>query len=337
MKGIICNQPGLFLIKDMPSPEKNKGQALLRIKKVGVCGTDYHAFRGQQAYFTYPRILGHELAAEILEIDRNEDDLKPGDIVTVLPYLSCHQCYACRNGKPNCCANLQVLGVHTDGGMREVISVPVELLVPARGLSPRAMAVVEPLAIGAHALNRSPLKEGDFALVMGCGPIGLGIMAQAALRGAKVIALDTNQQRLDYARQAFGIAHAVLANGNALEQVSELTGGDLAAVVFDATGNRRALEAGPDYMAAGGSYVLVGLSNGPLQFEHPKIHAKETSILCSRNATRSDFEQVIGMLREGNFPLESYITHEVDSREMIAHFEQWMAPGSGVIKAIVNF
>jgi len=324
-------------LKEKAAPLREKGHALLRIKKVGVCGTDYHAFKGQQAFFSYPRIFGHELAAEILEIETNDGNLLPGDDVAVLPYMSCRHCYACLSGKPNCCTNIQVLGVHTDGGMQEQITLPAEFLIPARGLRGNEIAVIEPLAIGAHAIRRSGLQTGTTVLVMGCGPIGLGILVQAQIMGASVIAMDTNQDRLDYAKKAFGIKQTVLADENAVQEVRDYTGGDLAGTVFDATGNRKALEAGPDYMAAGGSYVLVGLSKGVLQFEHPKIHAKESSILCSRNATREDFELVIRILKEGKFPTESYITHEVSYNNMIAHFNQWLDPGSGVIKAIVNF
>lgn len=337
MKYIICEKPGTFLLKDKNPPLKIQGEALLKIKKVGICGTDLHAYAGRQPFFTYPRILGHELAAEVVAIAPNTRELKPGDMVVVMPYVGCKTCYACRNGKTNCCTNIKVLGVHTDGGMQELISVPVDLLLPAKGLASNAIAIVEPLAIGAHAIRRAQLQKGETIVVVGCGPIGIGILSLSKLMGVSVIAIDTNQGRLNYAQEKFGIENIVLGGSGAVEAVRKITGGDMAAAVFDATGNRLALESGTDFMAHGGRYVLVGLSKGILEFEHPKLHAKETSLLCSRNATMEDFEQVIGILGKGRFPLNAYITHEVNFKDMIAHFDSWADPASGVMKALVSF
>ncbi len=337
MNYIVCEKPGLLRIRDKPPPVRSPGEALLRIKKVGICGTDLHAYGGRQAFFSYPRILGHELAAEILQIEPNDKNLREGDKVVVMPYVSCHLCFACRSGKPNCCTGIQVLGVHTDGGMQAQISVPVSLLIPAPGLSTNAMAIVEPLAIGAHALRRAQLQKGESIVVAGCGPIGAGIIIQAQNLGARVIAVDTSNARLEYARNHFGAEHIVLGGEGATEKIRELTAGDMAAVVCDATGNKAALESGPAFMAHGGRYVLVGLSIGELVFKHPELHAKETTLLCSRNATQLDFENVISLLQSGQFPLNSYITHEVNYGEVPACFESWLDPENGVIKAIVNF
>ncbi len=337
MKYIVCQQPGTFLMKEKPAPQKTPGEALVRVKKVGICGTDLHAYAGNQAFFSYPRILGHELAAEILEIETNPLGLKAGDRVVVMPYISCHACAACRTGKTNCCRNIRVLGVHTDGGMQEIISVPVALLLPATGLSEDEMAIVEPLAIGAHAIQRAGLQEGETVVVIGCGPIGIGIMKLAQLAGATVIAIDRDSNRLAYAREEVGADQGVLAGPDAIQRVADLSGGDMAAVVFDATGNKGALESGVQYIAHGGRYVLVGLSKGDLVFNHPMIHAREASILCSRNATREDFMQVIALLRRGEFPTGTYITHRVAFEEMIAQFDRWQDTESGVIKALVTF
>lgn len=337
MKYLVCEQPGDFQLKEKSPPAKVPGEALLRIRKVGICGTDLHAYQGRQPYFTYPRILGHELAAEILEIEPNERQLSPGDRVVVMPYISCMQCYACRQGKTNCCSAIKVLGVHTDGGMQEQLSVPINLLLPARGLTYNQISVTEPLAIGAHAIRRSQLQKGETLLVMGCGPIGASILVMARNLGARVIAMDTNPLRLAYAREVLGIEHVIRAGDQAVAEVMEITGGDMAAVVADASGNTKALESGPEYMAYGGRYVLVGLSKGELVFKHPEIHAKETSLLCSRNATAEDFNQVLSILQSGAFPLESYITHEVSYNEMIRHFDGWLDPSGGVMKAVVSF
>ena len=337
MKYIVCEKPGQFLLKEKEAPIRKQGEALVKIRQVGICGTDLHAYQGNQAFFTYPRILGHELAVEVLEIEDNPKKIKPGDHVVVMPYLSCNQCIACRNGKTNCCTSLKVLGIHTDGGMQELLNVPIELLVPAKNLSDVEMALVEPLAIGAHSVKRASLTNGDTVVVIGCGPIGIGIMKLAQLEGAIVIAVDTNAQRLDFVKNEIGIAHTVLSGTGVQDEIKSITNGDLAQVVFDATGHKGALESGPSFMAHGGSYVLVGLSKGDLTFHHPAIHAKEATIRCSRNATMVDFEQVISMLQKGDFPVQAYVTHQVHFGEMIKNFDRWLEASSGVIKAMVAF
>lgn len=337
MKYIVCEKPGEFILKEKNEPIKVKGEAILRVKKVGICGTDLHAYSGNQAFFTYPRILGHELASEVVEIEENEKGIKPGDNVVIMPYISCNKCIACRNGKTNCCTKMRVLGVHTDGGMQEKISVPIDLLIQAPNLNDDAMAIVEPLAIGAHAIRRAQLKPGETIVVVGCGPIGIGIMKLAQIAGAKVIAIDVNQGRLDYAKNKIGVDHVVLAGDGAVEKVMDITNNDLATAVFDASGHKGALEFGHKFMSHGGRYVLVGLSKGEIVFEHPAIHAKETTLMCSRNATLEDFNHVISVLEDGNFPISSFITHNVDFGDMIANFDSWLDPDNGVIKATVDF
>lgn len=335
MKYIVCEKPREFLLKEKEAPVRKENEALLQINKVGICGTDLHAYAGNQAYFEYPKILGHELASQVMDIGENDKSIKIGDKVVVMPYVSCGVCFACNKGKTNCCENITVLGVHADGGMQEQISVPIDVLLPANHLSDDQMAIVEPLAIGAHAIRRSGIVPDETVAVVGCGPIGIGIMKLAQIAGAKVIALDTNTQRLNYAKDKIGVDHVVNAGDNALREVTEITNGDLCAVVFDASGNKNALEACPDYMSHGGRFVLVGLSKGELTYLHPKVHAKEMTLLCSRNATQEDFEHVMSILDQ--FPTSSFITHNVPFIEMIEHFDSWLDPATGVIKAMVNF
>ncbi|MEM6963874.1 MAG: zinc-binding alcohol dehydrogenase family protein [Bacteroidota bacterium] len=337
MKYIVCEQPGEFLIKEKEIPVRKSGEVLLKINQVGICGTDLHAYGGNQAFFTYPRILGHELAAEILEIEANEMKLKRGDKVIIMPYVSCRDCVACRNGKTNCCTNIKVLGVHTDGGMQEIISVPENILIPAGKLSDQEIALVEPLAIGAHALRRAAIQPDETILIIGCGPIGIGMMKLAQIDGAKVIAMDINQDRLAYAKDEIGVDFIVNALDNPLEKIKEITNGDLATAVFDATGSQKALETGIDYMAHGGRFVLVGLSKGNLTYHHPSIHSKETTLMCSRNATVEDFIKVKTALETGLFPTDSFITHKVPFLDMIGQFDSWLKPETGVIKAMVAF
>lgn len=337
MKYIVCEKPGSFKLKEKSNPLKVEGEAILSIKKIGICGTDLHAYKGNQAFFTYPRILGHELAAEVIEIGENNENIKVGDKVIVMPYISCGNCIACRNGKTNCCTNISVLGVHADGGMQEQISVPINLLIPANNLSYEEMAIAEPLAVGAHAVRRAQIQPNEYVVIIGCGPIGIGIMKLAQIAGAKVIAMDIDAGRLNYAKDKFGVDHTVIAGESAADIIAQLTKGEMATAVIDATGNKEALEKGINYMAYGGRYILVGLSKGKIEFEHPAIHAKETTIICSRNATLEDFKTVITILEKGEFPVNSYITHKVGFSEMIHQFDNWLDPVNGVIKATVNF
>mgnify|MGYP006151867789 CR=1 FL=1 len=335
MKYIVCQEPGKFVLKEKEAPVRKEDEALLQINKVGICGTDLHAYSGNQAFFTYPRILGHELASEILEIGENKRGLKAGDKVVVMPYVSCEKCIACKNGKTNCCTNITVLGVHGDGGMQEQITVPSNILLPANNLSNDQMAIVEPLAIGAHAVRRATITPGETVAVVGCGPIGIGIMKLAQIAGAKVVAIDMNEQRLEYAKEKIGVEYTVKAGPDAAQAIADLTNGDMCTAVFDASGNKFALEAGPSYMSHGGRFVLVGLSKGDLTYNHPAVHSKEMTLMCSRNATTEDFEHVINILDQ--FPTESFITHNVPFTEMIANFDSWLKPETGVIKATVDF
>lgn len=337
MKYIVCEKPGEFLLKEKDAPIRKPGEALLKITQIGICGTDLHAFAGNQAFFTYPRILGHEIAARVEAIDENDKGLKVGDNVVVIPHLFCGNCVACRQGKTNCCTSLKLYGIHTDGAMQEYFSVPVALLLPAQKLTDGQIALVEPLAIGAHAVRRAQLLAGETIVVLGCGPIGLGLMKFAKLAGTKVIAVDLNQERLDYAKNVMGIDFIVVAGENAISEIGRITNGDMATAVFDCTGHKGAMESGPDYMAHGGRYILVGLYKGSLTFDHPAIHKKETTIICSRNAALEDFEYVVQVLEKGDFPTDSFITHNVDYTEMISNFKSWLDPATGVIKATVNF
>lgn len=335
MKYIVCEQPYNFQIREKDTPKKKSGEALLKVHRFGICGTDLHAYCGNQAFFNYPRILGHELAAEIIEIEPNDHGLRNGDRAIIMPYVSCGTCVACRVGKTNCCTQIKVLGVHVDGGMQEIISVPINLLLPAGNLTLSEMVLVEPLAIGAHAFRRASIKKGENIVVLGCGPIGIGLMKLAQIIGAEVIALDMNDNRLAYVKKEIGVSHAFNVRDKPMEKISEITQGDMATAVFDATGSKKGLESGIDYMSHGGRFVLVGLSKGELTYSHPQIHAKETTLMCSRNATLEDFHFVIDHIKD--FPTSSFITHKVHYSEMISNFESWLQPEAGVVKAMVNF
>jgi 2-desacetyl-2-hydroxyethyl bacteriochlorophyllide A dehydrogenase len=333
MNYIICEQPNQFFLKTKATPVLESGCALLKIKRVGICGTDLHAYKGDQAFFTYPRVLGHELAAEILAIDKS-DELKAGDRVAIIPYINCEECSACIAGKSNCCERLKVYGVHADGGMQEVINFPTRLLIPSNDLSFDEIAIVEPLAIGAHALRRAHVKAEQTIVVLGCGPIGMGIIQLAKVIGATVFAIDVNENRLTAAKEKFEADHIALPSPELFRQTSK---GKLAHVVFDATGNRKAIESGLEYMQHGGTMVIVGLTKGELTFHHPSLHAKETTLMNSRNATREDFEFVLDVLRKKKFNTGAYITSKVSHHSILTEFDSWSAPDSKEIKVVTNW
>lgn len=337
MKGIICEDVGQFVYRqDLAEPQIREGEAIIRIQRVGICGTDLHAYQGNQPYFTYPRVLGHELAGIIEHIGDNPDGLRNGDLVGVIPYLHCSNCQACRSGKTNCCQHMQVLGVHMDGGMRERISVPVSSLFKAEGLTLDQAAMLEPLAIGAHAVQRSGLGAGDQVLVIGAGPIGLGVMALAGYAGATVIAMDVNEERLEFCQAWAKAEHTVNALREPKDRLAKLTDGSFPTYVIDATGNASSMENAFGLVGHGGSLTYVGLVKSAISFNDPDFHAREMTVQGSRNATREDFERVLSAIKAGSVDIGSYITHRSSLEDMISQFDSWLLPESKVIKALVE-
>ncbi len=336
MNALVCTTPGQFDYQQAPKPILKPGNAILKIKQIGICGTDLHAFEGTQPFFSYPRILGHELATEFVEAD-GAPDFRPGEAITFIPYFNCGHCIACRSGKPNCCVRIQVSGVHIDGGMVEYLSVPAYSLVHGDGLGYDELALVEPLAIGAHGVRRAAVQAGEFVLVIGAGPIGLGIMAFARMAGATVISLDLNESRLEFCRQKLGVSHTINAKSpEVTERLRAMTNGDMPTVVIDATGSLRAINQAFAYLAHGGRYVLVGLQKGDISFSHPEFHKREATLMSSRNATRADFEQVIASLKKGLVNPKTFITHRVGFGQVADEFAHWLDPAAGVIKAMVT-
>jgi 2-desacetyl-2-hydroxyethyl bacteriochlorophyllide A dehydrogenase len=336
MKILTCTSPGLLEYGIADMPELLPGNALLKIKRIGICGTDLHAFEGTQPYFSYPRILGHELAGELIDTGGAEG-FEKGEAVTFIPYYNCGDCIACRSAKPNCCTRIQVCGVHTDGGMAEYMQVPTRLLVKSQGLSFDELALVEPLAIGAHGVRRAAVTRGEYVLVMGAGPIGLGVMEFVRLAGGKVIAADMNEQRLLFCHEKLNADFTInVQTEDIVARISQITGGDMPTVVIDATGSQKAINNGFYYLAHGGRYVLVGLQKGELIVSHPEFHKRESTLMSSRNATREDFEQVIQAIKSGQINPATYITHRVAFEEVSDKFESWLNPANGVIKAMVS-
>jgi 2-desacetyl-2-hydroxyethyl bacteriochlorophyllide A dehydrogenase len=336
MKVLTCTTPGIFEYSTGEKPQLLKGQAIIKIKRIGICGTDLHAFEGTQPFFSYPRVLGHELAGELVEFD-DAAGFQVGESVSFIPYFNCGECIACRMGKPNCCARMQVCGVHVNGGMAEYLSVPSYSLLHGEGLSFDELALVEPLAIGAHGVRRAGVEPGEFVLVIGAGPIGLGTMEFARIAGGKVIALDINDQRLQFCKDRLQVEHTVNALApNVTEQLMEITNGDMPTVVIDATGSLKAINNAFQYMAHGARYVLIGLQKGDISFSHPEFHKREGTLMSSRNATRDDFEHVIASMKKGEVDPTTYITHRVVFDSVKDEFESWLNPVNGVIKAMVS-
>ena len=336
MKSLVCVEPNQFELKEAEEPQAGAGQALVKIKSCGLCGSDIHAFRGKQLFFTYPRVFGHELGGEIAAVGADVQGLKVGDPVAVLPYIACGKCIACRKGRPNCCMNISVVGVHEDGGMCEYLALPADYLIKAEGLSWDQLALVECMAIGAHAVNRAKPGQGEWALVIGAGPIGLGIMAFARLAGARVIALDIDQKRLEFAQKYFGVDEIINAKENPAEKLSELTGGEYAPYVYDATGSQASMEKAIQYLSHAGHLVYIGHFPGSFTLADGDFHKRETTLMGSRNATKEDFAQVIAAMASGGLDVQPLITHRASLPEMPGVIENWLDPSSGMIKGVVE-
>lgn len=336
MKVLVCERPGSFRYTEMEDPGMNESRAIIKIRRIGICGTDLHAFEGTQPFFEYPRILGHELAGELQDTG-GASGFQPGEKVTFIPYFNCGHCIACRNELTNCCVSMKVCGVHVDGGMAEYLSVPASSLIHGDNLSFDELALVEPLAIGAHGIRRAGVRDGEFVLVIGAGPIGLGTMEFARIANARVIAMDINESRLQFCKTRLKVHHTINpSTGNIIARLAEITSGDMPTVVIDATGNLTAINSGFSYLSHGGRYVLIGLQKGDISFNHPEFHKREATLMSSRNATREDFDHVISCMKKKLVDPSVYITHRVLFGEVKDQFASWLDPRNGVIKAMVQ-
>ena len=335
MLTVSCATPGTLRSEQRTMPARGPDEVLLRVRCVGVCGTDLHIFTGDQPYLAYPRVMGHELSGVVAEAPAGAP-VAAGDPVFVMPYLSCGQCIACRRGKTNCCVNLQVLGVHRDGAFTEYLSVPRQFVHRADGVSLEQAAMVEFLSIGAHAVRRGEVRAGERVLVVGAGPIGMAALLFARLRGATVVALDTRADRLAFCRQWLQAAATVQVGPADEAELAQLTGGDGFDVVFDATGNARAMERGFRFIAHGGRYVLVSVVRDAIQFSDPEFHKREATLLGSRNATLEDFEVVLAAMRAGQVPTAALNTHRLKLADVPTGFAALLDPAQGVVKALIE-
>ena len=363
MRTIVLTEPGSFAVVDTPPPASpGPGEALVRVRRIGVCGTDLHAFRGRQPFFTYPRILGHELGVEVAALGPDVAGIEIGDRCAVEPYLDCGvrnatpRCVACRRGRTNCCTQLQCLGVHCDGGMREFIVVPAAKLHKSGRLSLDQLALVETLGIGAHAVARAEslsawgndtathtadaavapsILAGELALVVGAGPIGLAVAQFVLLAGARVAVLDVRPDRLEFCRR-LGVQHVLDGRVDSLAQLEEISAGELAVTVFDATGSAASMARSFDYTAHGGTLVYVGLVQADVTFHDPHFHRREISLLASRNSTAADFRRIIGLMEAGRIDTTPWITHRAAFDDTIGQFPSWLEPENRVVKAIIG-
>ena len=339
MRAIRLEQPKQFRHVNISEPgSPGPGQALVRTHRVGICGTDYSGYLGKFPFFQYPRIPGHELGVEVLEVSDGVTNVKPGYHCSVEPYMNCGDCYACRKGAGNCCESLSVIGVMVDGGLCERFLIRADKLHPATKLSFDQLALVETLAIGCHATDRGAPKEGDHVLIIGAGPIGLATLEFTRLTGATITVMDMVESRLEFCHETYGVAHTVLfkGDGSEVDKIGEITAGDKYAVVTDATGHNGSMSGALAYVAHTGSLVYVGSTTAEISFLHPTLHKPEMTIKGSRNALPSDFARIIGLIEDGTIDTNPWITHRTSFDDVIGEFETFIRPESGVIKAVIE-
>lgn len=339
MNTIVLQEPGKLHFTQTEEPAAPEaGQALVRVHRVGICGTDWHAYHGRQPFFSYPRIIGHELGVAIEAInDPNGSGLSVGDRCCIEPYLNCGKCIACRRGKSNCCLNLQVMGVHIDGGMRERILVPVNKLHRSKKLNFEQLALVETLGIGCHAVDRGQPEPGEHALVIGAGPIGLSVIPFLQDAGVQVMVADVSATRLEFCRKVMKVDHVIDGNQDVPAQITAATGGDLPTLVLDATGNPKSMANAFNFVAPTGRLVFVGLFMGDLAFNDPQFHRREMTILASRNSLPRDFQRIINLVERGVIDTNPWITHRSNCEQLINVMPEWLSPQAGVLKAMVEF
>ena len=321
MRQVVLNAPGDLVERQLPAPKASSGEALVRIRRVGVCGSDFHALAGRHPAYTYPRVLGHELAGEVVEVGSNERGVKVGDLCAIDPYVNCGVCTACARGRTNCCERLTVLGIHIDGGMQALLPVRLDLVHKSTTLSVDQLALIETLGIGAHAVVRGELEPGEQALVIGAGPIGLGVILFAKAAGANVRVIEPNRFRQTFAEQ---LGAEVMSGPDKL----------LADVVFDATGSAGSMGKSLFYVAPAGRLVFVGLTRDPVSIDDALLHKREVTLYASRNS-RNQFPRIIQMMEEGKIDITSWITDRMLLREVPLRLKD-LPMKSTLIKGLVE-
>ena len=341
MQAVQFTAPEEINIIDLPEPSvPGPGEALVRTHRMGICGTDLACYLGKFPFFAYPRTPGHELGLEVVAVADDVTNVRPGDKCSLEPYVNNPESATSRKGSSNCCPGVQVIGVHNNGGLRKgVFAVPARKLHPGNDLSYDQLALVETLAIGYHAVQRGNPQPGETVLVIGAGPIGLASLEFLKLMDVKTIVMDMNEQRLEFVREVMGIPDTILTRGDGSEatRLAELTGGELAHVVIDATGSNKSMSHALNYCAFAGRLVYVGITQAELSFLHsPVMHRRELTLMASRNALVPDFTRIISLIETGRINTQPWITHRAPFSSVIDAFPGWLKPESGVIKAVVS-
>ncbi|MDU7866321.1 MAG: zinc-binding alcohol dehydrogenase family protein [Pantoea sp.] len=337
MKALVIAEPRKMVWATREQPTPGAGEALIKILTAGICGTDIHAWSGNQPFFSYPRVLGHELCAEVVALGSGASGVEPGQRVALMPYISCLRCDACQSGKTNCCEQISVIGVHQDGGFCDYLSVPVSTLLVVDDVAPEAAALIEPFAISAHAVRRAAIVAGEQILVVGAGPIGLGVAAIAAASGAEVVVADTSAFRRQHVADQLGLAALNPAEEDFYTALREQFGGRLALKVIDATGSPAAMNNAVNLMRHGGTIVYVGLHKGDLVIPDSEFHKKETTLMSSRNATREDFDRVRELMASGALRAEMMLNHHLDFSTLADTFESQVINNRELIKGVIHF
>lgn len=337
MKAFAITAAGQTDIRDIAAPEPGEQDVLLAVRFVGLCGSDLNTFRGLNPMVTYPRIPGHEVSAVIEETGAGvPDQWQPGMKVTLSPYTSCGVCPSCRHNRPNCCRDNQTLGVQRDGALTEKIVVPWQKLFASRSLSIRDLALVEPLTVGGHAVERGGVTQTETIVVLGCGTIGLGAVAEAAGRGARVIAVDIDDTKLELARKA-GAADTVNSRQQPLhDSLSQATGGDGPDVVIEAIGLPQTFQAAVEEVAFAGRVVYIGYAKEPVSYQTKLFVQKELDIRGSRNALPENFHAVMKLLEAGRFPVDDLVTRTVPLEQTGAALQDWSDRPADFTKILVQ-
>lgn len=336
MKVIHIEQPGKLQIIEREIPVPKNGEALLKMKYCGICGSDIATYTGNQPFTTYPRIPGHEFSAEIVEINGEAKGLEKGMVVTCNPYFNCGECYSCKKGLVNCCMDNQTMGVQRDGSFAEYITMPIDRIIPGQGLDAKLLALVEPFSISYHAVKRGQVCDQDTVLVIGAGPIGIFAMMAAKLKGAKVYITDVLQQRLDLALEmgADGIINS--ASENLEDRVKEITNGSGMTVCIEAAGLPQTFLSCIENVCFTGKVILIGNGKKETTFNHSILLKKELNVYGSRNSLH-DFGPIIRLIKAQKLDLDKIITDIYDFENADKAFEALKANDGTKAKVLVKF
>ena len=339
MKAIRLEKPEHFAAVNIDEPGKpGEGEALVEVHRVGICGTDVAGYLGKMPFFTYPVIPGHELGVQVLEVGEGVGNVQKGDHCSIEPYMNCGECYACKKGATNCCESLEVIGVHKNGGMCERFILPARKLHPSTKMTMEQLALVETLATGCNCVNRSASKEGDKALVIGAGPIGMAAIEFLKVAKTEITVMDMNEKRLEFCKEKLGVDHTVIFKNDDTEvdRLREVNEGDLPVTVIDATGSHISMSNAFQYVSFTGQVLYVGITTQELSFKHVSIHRPELTIKASRNAVPADFTRIISLIEEGVIDTDPWLSHQASYDDFIGEFTNWLKPETGVIKAVLH-